>query len=103
NITVGARPLHRQRGCASPKSHVAKVVDVGVMAGHATPDVSHRSGGQRDPIGIGGARRDLLLEVLAVHHQLAVLARSNRRFSPSDRLLWLFLRRVWPQWRNALR
>src|SRR5262249_2605469 len=49
------------------------------------------------------AHRDLLLEVLAPHHQLAVLARSNRRFRTPDRLLWLFLRRVWPQWRNALR
>jgi hypothetical protein len=47
-------------------------------------------------------RRDLLLEVLALHHQLAVLARSNRRFRPSDRLLWLILRRVWPRWRDAL-
>src|SRR4029434_1913853 len=37
-------------------------------------------------------RRDLLLEVLALHHQFAVLARSNRRFRPSDRLLWLILR-----------
>src|SRR5262249_48692127 len=42
---------------ASPKSHLAKVVDVGVMAGHATPDVSYRSGGHRDPIGIRGAPR----------------------------------------------
>jgi Homeodomain-like domain len=49
------------------------------------------------------ARRDVLLEVLALHHQLAVLARSNRRFRTPDRLLWLFLRRVWPQWRDALR
>jgi hypothetical protein len=48
-------------------------------------------------------RRDLLLEVLALHHQLAVLARSNRRFRTSDRLLWLFLRRFWPQWKDALR
>src|SRR6185295_552582 len=47
-------------------------------------------------------RRDLLLEVLALHHQLAVLARSNRRFHASDRLLWLILRRVWPRWRDAL-
>ena len=37
-------------------------------------------------------RRDLLLEILALRHQLAVLARSNRRFRPSDRLLWLILR-----------
>ena len=48
------------------------------------------------------ARRDLLLEMLALSHQVAVLARSNRRFRPSDRLLWLILRRLWPQWRVAL-
>jgi len=48
------------------------------------------------------ARRDLLLEMLALRHQLAVLARSNRRFRPSDRLLWLILRRIWPRWRDAL-
>jgi hypothetical protein len=47
-------------------------------------------------------RRDLLLENLALHHQLGVLARSNRRFRPSDRLLWLLLRRSWPEWREAL-
>ena len=38
-------------------------------------------------------RRDLLLEILALRHQLRVLVRSNRRFRPSDRLLWLVLRR----------
>jgi hypothetical protein len=48
------------------------------------------------------ARRDLLLEMLALHHQVGVVARSNRRFRPSDRLLWLVLRRLWPQWRDAL-
>ena len=48
------------------------------------------------------ARRDLLLEMLALRHQVAVLARSNRRFRPSDRLLWLIFRRLWPQWRVAL-
>jgi hypothetical protein len=47
-------------------------------------------------------RRDLLLEILALRHQLAVLARSNQRFRRSDRLLWLILRRVWPRWRDAL-
>jgi hypothetical protein len=47
-------------------------------------------------------RRDLLLEMLALRHQLTVLARSNRRFRPSDRLLWLILRRMWPRWRDAL-
>src|SRR4029453_1037497 len=47
-------------------------------------------------------RRDLLLEILALRHQLAVLTCSNRPFRPSDRLLWLVLRRIWPQWRSAL-
>jgi hypothetical protein len=47
-------------------------------------------------------RRDLLLETLALRQQLSVLARSNRRFRPSDRLLWLLLRWLWPRWREAL-
>jgi hypothetical protein len=48
------------------------------------------------------ARRDLLLEILALRYQLGVLARSDRRFRISDRLFWLLLRRVWPRWRQAL-
>jgi hypothetical protein len=48
------------------------------------------------------ARRDLLLENLALRHQLGVLARPDRRFHPSDRLFWLLLRRLWPRWREAL-
>jgi hypothetical protein len=47
-------------------------------------------------------RRDLVLEILALRHQLGVLARSNRRFRPADRLFWLFLRWLWPRWREAL-
>ena len=48
------------------------------------------------------ARRDLLLEILALRHQLAVRACPNRRFRQADRVLWLILRRVWPRWRDAL-
>ena len=48
------------------------------------------------------ARRDLLLECVALRHQLGVLARSDRRFRPSDRLFWLCLRRWWPRWKDAL-
>jgi hypothetical protein len=44
----------------------------------------------------------LLLELLALRHHLGVLARSDRRFHPSDRLLWACLRRFWPRWREAL-
>jgi hypothetical protein len=47
-------------------------------------------------------RRDLLFELLALQHQLRVLARSNRRLRSADRLLWLLLRRAWPRWRDAL-
>src|SRR3989475_1042998 len=47
-------------------------------------------------------RGDLLLETLALHHQLGVLARSKKGFRPADRLFWLFLRCVWPRWREAL-
>ena len=45
-------------------------------------------------------RRDLLLEILALHHQLGVLGRSDRRFRLSDRLFWHVL--WWPRWREAL-
>ena len=48
------------------------------------------------------ARRDLLLELLALRHQVNILARSDRRFRPADRRLWLCLRWLWPRWRNAL-
>ena len=48
------------------------------------------------------ARFDLLFEILALRHQLGVLARSNRRFRPADRLFWLCLQQAWPRWREAL-
>jgi len=47
-------------------------------------------------------RTDLLLGTLALRQQLGVLARSHRRFRPTDRLLWLLLRWLWPRWREAL-
>ena len=48
------------------------------------------------------ARRDLLLELLALRHQVGILARSDRRFRPADRRFWLCLRWLWPRWREAL-
>jgi len=48
------------------------------------------------------ARRDLILETVALRHQLGVLARSDRRFRPGDRLFWLCLRRLWRRWKEAL-
>jgi hypothetical protein len=37
-------------------------------------------------------RAETCCSMLALHHQIAILARSHRRFRPSDRLLWLVLR-----------
>ena len=51
---------------------------------------------------VQATRKDLLLETLALRHQLSVLARSHRRFRPTDRLLVLLLRWLWPQWREGL-
>ena len=50
------------------------------------------------------SRRDLLLENLALRHQLAVLGRKHPkpRFGPSDRLFWILLQRLWPGWKRAL-
>jgi len=49
-------------------------------------------------------RGHLLLENLALRHQIAVLSRNNKkpRFSNSDRLLWIFLRKIWSRWKGAL-
>jgi hypothetical protein len=46
-------------------------------------------------------------KILALRHQLLVLQRGNKkqrlRLSPGDRLLWIWLSRIWPEWRSALR
>ena len=49
-------------------------------------------------------RRDLALENLALRHQLAVLMGSGRcrHFRSWDRLLWMGLRRLWANWKDAL-
>src|SRR5262245_59107926 len=51
------------------------------------------------------SRTALQLEVLALRHQLQVLARSRPRrvrLSRADRLLWAWLSRVWSGWPSAL-
>src|SRR5262250_1102191 len=50
-------------------------------------------------------RASLQVEILALRHQLAVLKRSQRsrlRLNSADRLLWVWLSRLWAQWRSAL-
>jgi hypothetical protein len=47
----------------------------------------------------------LLLEAIALRHQIAVLERSRTRrpyLRRIDRLFWLLLSRWWPQWRESL-
>src|SRR3989442_11756835 len=55
--------------------------------------------------GCARSRAALQLEVLALRHQLHALERSRSsrlRVSLADRLLWVCLSRVWPEWRAAL-
>jgi putative transposase len=48
----------------------------------------------------------LRLENLALRQQLTVLRRSapkRLKLTPADRLFWMWLRRVWSDWKSALR
>ena len=47
-------------------------------------------------------RRNLMLENIALRHQVEVPTRTRRRpaLQPADRLLWSSLARVWPSWRQ---
>src|SRR5260370_39413204 len=51
------------------------------------------------------SRAAVQLELLALRHQLHVLNRSRPsllRLAQADRLLWMWLARVWSEWRAAL-
>src|SRR5215471_1208200 len=51
------------------------------------------------------SRSALHLEILALRHQLQVLKRSRRprlHLTAADRLLWVWLSRIWTEWRPAL-
>jgi hypothetical protein len=51
------------------------------------------------------SRRALVLENLAIRHQISVLRRSSRhrpRFSRLDRCLWVLISRFWSGWRESL-
>ncbi len=48
---------------------------------------------------------ELRLENLALRHQLGVLRRSapkQLKLTPADRIFWVWLRRVWVEWKSAL-
>ena len=44
------------------------------------------------------------LEIVALRHQIGILQRAVKRpkLTPTDRLLWVVLSRVWSDWRSAL-
>jgi hypothetical protein len=50
------------------------------------------------------SRRDLLLENLALRQQLAAMTQRHPppRFSATDRIFWVVLRRLWSRWKQAL-
>jgi putative transposase len=51
------------------------------------------------------SRAVLVLENLALRHQVGVLQRSPRKrlkLTPADRWLWVCLSRIWSDWRSAL-
>ena len=50
------------------------------------------------------SRAGLAAENLALRHQLIVLKRSVKRprLRIRDRLFWVWLSRVWPDWRSCL-
>ena len=54
--------------------------------------------------GLARDRRDLVLENIALRHQLEVLMRTRRRptLYQADRRLWSALARVWPNWRRHI-
>ena len=52
------------------------------------------------------SRLELATEILALRHQLAVLQRQapkRPRLDRVDRVLWVLLSRLWPNWRRAVR
>jgi len=50
------------------------------------------------------SRRNLLLENVALRHQLMVLSRDagRLRLRPADRALWVWLSRSWSDWKSRL-
>src|ERR1035437_976288 len=50
------------------------------------------------------SRRSMLLEMLALRHQLLVLSRNSKRprLMPLDRVLWAWLSQAWGGWKSRL-
>jgi hypothetical protein len=51
------------------------------------------------------SRAAMQLEILALRHQFHILQRSRRprvRLTQADRVLWVWLARIWTAWRSAV-
>jgi hypothetical protein len=50
------------------------------------------------------SRLAMQMELIALRHQVAVYKQSVSRpkLQPADRLLWVWLSRLWPGWQDAL-
>ncbi len=51
------------------------------------------------------SRAELQAEIAALHHHLEVLHRRaavRPRLRPADRIFWIWLSRVWSNWRRGL-
>ena len=67
----------------------------------ATPTTEETSVGLGEP----RSRSELVLEMIALRHQIAVLKRSRTRrpcFGLWDRLFWILLSWRWPRWPESL-
>jgi hypothetical protein len=80
----------------------AKPIDLGMVAGHATRDASRRPDGHSDPIRVVNASRLAARGACPAPPVGRAGAFEPALVRPSDRLLWLILRRVWQRWRDAL-
>ena len=49
------------------------------------------------------SRLSIQMELIALRHQVAVYQQSSSRpkLRPTDRLLWVWLSRLWPGWQEA--
>lgn len=91
------------RTSGSPISGPGKTIDVGRRRSAL---YRRCGGGVRTGAAVRAVqatRTDLLLETLALRHQLGVLARSSRRFRPTDRPLWLSVAMVLAQMAGTAR
>jgi putative transposase len=124
--TIGSVYAHLSRGgsCASPCRRLERpatligaaripqtppliVRHLGTRTWGATPSDDTYSTGSprlRRALDLSRSRLSLRIEILALRHQLAVCQRTaaRPRLKAADRILWAWLSRTWPGWREAL-